>query len=346
MKKIGIITIQSLNFGNRLQNYALQKVLEQLNADVYTVKRKYGTKNAIIVGISNVLKTMLGTRIGLFKRFDRKYIRFGKYYAYPNSIQKGLESEYDILVTGSDQVWNPHFTTLVGSTDLLDFETKSKKASYAASFGISELPNEFIDRFTHAFEGYESISVREQDGVEIVNGLVQKKPTLVLDPTLLLGANEWRKIARKPKNMPTGEYTVVCFLGKDVETSKEAAISECCKESDNVYDILCKDKKGRLPRIGPSEFLWIIDNAKLVLTNSFHTTVFSILFRVPVRTYPRDGIDMSSRIVGLANTVGVENMFSANGVLELDKDVPYTEMDQCLATEKQRSIEYLKGLIE
>ena len=129
MKKVAIMTIQSINIGNRLQNYALQEVIKKLGYDVYTIRRKkhkWPSVKTVLEEMKDFFRTLIGTRKGLYIRFDKMRIRFGREYALVNETAFGLADTYDFFVAGSDQVWNPYYGHLVGSSDLLLFARDRK----------------------------------------------------------------------------------------------------------------------------------------------------------------------------------------------------------------------------
>lgn len=328
--KVGIVTIQSMNYGNRLQNYALQETINSLGYEVETIQR-----SVPLNGFKNLKRKMkatamhvLGTKGYCFHSFD-KHIKFSRYYALSDDAQEGLSDEFDFFVTGSDQVWNPYYS-FVGKTDLLCFARHEQKISFGASFGVDHLPKEKQLIFKNALVDFSSISVREAEGARIIKELTGRDATVVLDPTLLLDNKKWETVSRKPNFLPEGEYTLVYALGAK-NKSFELEV-----KGENVFDIR-KIIRGREIAVGPAEFLYLINHAKRVLTDSFHATVFSAIFCRPCMTFKRPGIDMSSRIASFAKSVGLENQFDENGTFimdRIDKNV--------LEDNKEKSIEFIK----
>lgn len=344
-KKVGIMTINSLNFGNRLQNYALQTIVDRCGCEAYTIRREYSNQpKSIRKQLSYFFRRIIGTRAGLFIRFNNSFINFGEKYATSDGIQKGIEDEYDVYVAGSDQIWNPFFKGLTGTSDLLMFDTKGKKVAYAASFGVDNLPDEKKEVYAKALLDFNSISVREEAGLHIIKELIGIEAELVLDPTLLLDTNEWQEIMKRPRIVPQKDYVVVYFLGDNSKQDKLRETIQIIESEQELvcYDILKKNKRGCKPAVGPSEFLWLIKNAKMVLTDSFHATVFSIIFHIPVQTYKRSGIDMNSRIVNLAEMLGLNKCFNENGTLVLNDNSLYEIIDEKLFWAKRKSIDFLQ----
>lgn len=340
-KKIGIVTIQSLNFGNRLQNYALQEVLKTLGFDVYTLKRYNEVpplKKRLTSRLKVCLQYCIGSKIVKFKDFDKNIV-FSRYSLGANKFPAGIFKEFDYFVTGSDQVWNPHFES-VGRCDLLCFATENQRVSYAASFGITNFPVEKIGNWGAELDKFKEISVREEAGKKIVESISHKKAQVVVDPTLLLNHTEWEKVEVKPDFMPKKPYCLVYALKEKNEAFKKR-LAELSKDYVLV-DILQKNKFGVSPKLGPGEFIYLIHHAEYILTDSFHATVFSIIFGKKVCTYSRTGIDMSSRIKTLSKVVGLQGNFDKDNTFYVEPSKDSEVIQENLLHERERSIAFLK----
>lgn len=344
MKKVAIMTINSINFGNRLQNYALQKIVSELGFQVETIKRlnhDLWINHGVNEKVKDLLRIIIGTRKGLYLRFEKKYIKYSKYYALPNKVDNKLEREFDYFISGSDQVWNPYYEHIVGESDLLLFTSRNKKISYAASFGTDRIPDEKKELYQEALGDFKVISVRENAGAEIVRNLIKGEVEVVLDPTLLLSSDQWRKLRRKPKYVPNGKYALVYILGEQSVECTQYINELKEKYGFRIYDILAKNEYGKEPAIGPSEFLYLIEYAEIVISDSFHATVFSILFHKKVRTYNRKGINMSCRIVTLAERLMIEHCLNNEGIFFADCNIDFKAIDELLEFERKKSIDFL-----
>ena len=140
--------------------------------------------------------------------------------------------------------------------DLLEFTVPEKRISFSASFGISNLPEQYSEKLKKALKDYKSISVREDAGKKIIEDVVGRKDVEVLvDPTMLLTADEWDKVAKKPEQLKTDRYILNYFLGKLSEKRKEE-IDRIAKENNcEVINIL--DQNSPFYCTGPSEFLYL-----------------------------------------------------------------------------------------
>ncbi len=349
MKKVAIMTIQSINIGNRLQNYALQEVIKKLGYDVYTIRRKkhkWPSVKTVLEEMKDFFRTLIGTRKGLYIRFDKMRIRFGRQYALVNETTSGLADTYDFFVAGSDQVWNPYYGHLVGSSDLLLFARERQKVSYAASFGVDEIPAEKKEIYSEALRNFKEISVREEAGARIVKNLIGREAAIVLDPTLLLDISQYKKIQKRPRDIPGRKYILVYLLGGKSKIFTEYMKKNKEHDGYELYDILQWTTSGRQLPVGPAEFIYLVNNSEMVLTDSFHATVFAVIFHKPVKTFPREGIDISSRIVTLAALLGLKTNFTEDEIFYINKDEDYKLIDKHLGEEKKKSIGFLKRALE
>lgn len=330
MEKIAIATIVSQNYGNRLQNYALQSVLQNLGYNVTTLKRqgldwsyKYKLKNYL----HYIWKTNNTTQ---FFRFN-KLINWSK-DVYTTNLD-GLNDKFDFFIAGSDQVWNPIYSFTGTDLDFLTFTETKKRIAYAASFGVSKLPTERINDYKNKLKGFEKKSVREEAGAVIIKELTGKQVPVVLDPTMLLTADQWKKIEKRPPNMPKEEYTLV-YSVESMSTNLKKLVEE---EKKKGLVLNVKKLNEKESAVGPAEFLYLIDHANKMLTDSFHGAVFSILFHTPFIICNRDGINMNSRIETLLNT------FELNGKITEDA---FLNADKLLKIKRKESIQFLKEAIK
>lgn len=369
--KIGIITLNGyFNYGNRLQNYALQETLKSFGYEVETVlvddRRLDMSTSEVIAKKLNILKeeSLSGTfriiskklkdrlnqeaiakRTKLFKDFTNRYISESKYKVTQKGLDEKYERTYSFFVAGSDQIWNPKYVNLP-EIYFLTFTEKKKRIAYAASFGISNIPSEFKGRYVEYLNGMSYISLREGDGAKIVEELTGNKVPVLLDPSLLLNKQQWLDISKKPDNIADnmkGKYLLTYFVeGMDKKTEKEIK-----KTADrlnlpiiNMGDI--NDKEGYIS--GPSQFIWYINNCSVLCTDSFHGTAFSILLQTPFIVYKRAGANsIYSRIDTLLdkfdlNSRKIENIKEDKDLLKVD----FTHTVEILKNERKKAEEYLK----
>lgn len=356
MNKIGIITIYDKNnYGNRLQNYAVQEALLKTGYNVETIKndkylnkcvdnKLYKYQKVLIFQFKKLKRILLrNRRKKSFYDFD-KNIKFSK--KYYNNINQKILMKYNYFVIGSDQVWNPTFGRL-SEFDLACFNQTSKKISFSASFGLSELPEQYKGKTAKALKSFKSISVREEAGKKIVEELTGRKDVQVLvDPTMLLTAEEWDKVSKKPKQLKTDKYILNYFLGELSETRKKE-IDRIAKENNcKVINIL--DKNSPFYQTGPSEFLYLEKNAFLICTDSFHSSVFAILYNRPFIVFDREDslASMNSRIETLINKFKLKNRKFTGKITEENLKHDYTEAYEILEKERKKSDDFLRKALE
>lgn len=345
MKRIAIVTIESNNFGNRLQNLALQEVLELLGCSVNTIIRynEMHDPGCVSKRIRRFIQTLAQTKIAKFRAFNKK-IKWSKFSATADRISQDVVNYYDLFIAGSDQVWNPYYDFAGGKCDFLAFAKAEQKVSYAASFGVNEIPLDRRKEYAEYLQNFRAISVREYRGVEIVNELTGRTVDVVLDPTLLLDSEIWKRYERKSRCCPKAKYIFVYALGEKNERFLNKM--EYLKEKYIVFDVRRIQKDGRELPVGPAEFLYLIRNAEMVLTDSFHATAFSLLFHKKFITYNRSGLNMGSRIQSLSKAAGINKYLNEFGDLVCEREVNYKEVDKRLEQERIRSIEFLRKAIE
>ena len=342
MKKVALITIESLNFGNRLQNYALQQVLKLENFEDETLHRNTKVTGAKAC-IKRVIQDILQTKAAKFRQFD-SHINFSNITIGRDHWTDGLSNQFNYFVVGSDQVWNPHYDFVAGKCDFLAFAKNEQKISYAASFGVNEIPSERKEEYAKHLETFKAISVRENQGAKIVKDLTDKEVIVALDPTLLLDENDWKKLEKQSNCCPKHQYVFVYALGDKSDRFK--AKIEQLREKYEIFDVRAVKKNGRELAVGPSEFLYLLRNAELVLTDSFHATVFSIIFHKKFITFNRSGVNMNSRIESLAELVDAKEQLNECGDFDCEIEIDYMYVDAKLKEERSKSIKFLKSAMD
>lgn len=358
--KNAIITITDRNnYGNRLQNYALQRVLEKYGESCSLVEdiqlSAYGkVKRKIRKFVSFKLPNFASkrnpdyVRRTYFEKFSDAYINESKYMLKNGKIFEDINDSYDYFFVGSDQVWNPTFESIANNIDkyLLKFVNPKKRIAYAASFGVSELTKKWKLRFAKELLKFKAISVREEAGAKIVKELTGRDAEILIDPTMILEADTWRQVAQKAPNKKSKKtpYILKYFLGDQTEKRKAYIQSIADKNSLEVYELLDVNYP-ELYAVGPDGFLDLIDHAALICTDSFHAVAFSILFGKPFLVMNRtqeNAINMSSRITTLLNKLHLERKMP--GIIEENEifECNYSKAYQVLQKERKRAYAFLK----
>lgn len=350
--KIGISTIcDNGNVGNRLQAYAMYYFLSNNNyeceqirnnsIDEYTFKNK--VKKDIKICLYKIFKLSKWTREDHFRLFN-KNIRFSKYFINKNGDNERLNQKFTHFIVGSDQVWNPEFAGF--DFYFLDYVTDpKKKIAYAASIGTTDLSDEYKEKMKKYLKDFKSISVREDEANKLLTDLLHRNDIkTVIDPTMLLTSQEWERLEKRPKALDSDRYILLYFLGnlsdRRYNQIKEVAENESCK----IVNIL--DEQSPLYSCGPAEFLYLEHHAKYVFTDSFHSSVFSVLFYTPFVIYNREDKELSSmnsRIDTLINTLKLENRwYNEKEITKENLEADYTEAYKILDLKRKESLEFLK----
>lgn len=373
MSKIGIITLNGyFNYGNRLQNYALQETLKSFGYDVETIlvdKTRKKTNNSIesylskikeksikeiyLLVLNKVQNNLNKTRIQLklqreqiFKEFSQKYISETDFSISDSNIPQDLSDRYDFFVTGSDQVWNPYYTN--GSpVEFLTFAEKEKRISYAASFGISEIPAQYKKNYSKWLSEIPFLSVREEEGAKIVKNLTGREANVHVDPTMLLTKEEWLSISKIPSNKPMKPYLLTYFLGK-IPKERMNGIKQFAKRN-NLEVVHLAQIRDKIPFLtGPDEFIDYINSSSVFFTDSFHGAVFSILLNKPFIVFNRLGNtpSMSSRLETLLKKFNLSDRFVEN--IELNSrifEIDYSHTISILEEERKKALTYLENAL-
>lgn len=355
MKSVGILTINDYNnYGNRLQNYAVQEAIRHCGCKAETIQNKKGYYNGnhkvlLKNNIKNFIKKYSNKpnhkRSSSFLEFN-KNIDMSSIMIDLKHIDMMLSKKYDYFITGSDQVWNPKFERLT-DIDLLSFANDNQKISFSASFGISALPEDKKEYTKQNLQTFKAISVRENAGKKIVEELTDRTDVEVLvDPTMLLSAEEWDKISKKPKNLKNNKYILNYFLGELPESWRKE-INRVAKENNcEVINIL--NPNDPFYQTGPSEFLYLEKNAFLVCTDSFHSSVFSIIYDTPFIIFERQDklVSMNSRIDTLLSKFNLQNRRFNEKITEDLLRCNYKDAKRTLEKEKEKSFNFLRRALD
>lgn len=370
--KVAIITItDGCNYGNRLQNYALQTALEKSGAKVETFKRK-NYHDAIGLKLKIICKTFIKIIVGKdmdaakrnrkrnFREFNSRYIHFSKYTLQKNRAPKHLATYYNAFFVGSDQVWNPSFRLIREDMDnyFASFAPKDKKFSYAASFGISEIPDQYTDYYCEKLSSFCRISVREDHGVGIVRSLSGKTAESVCDPTLLLDTAQWDAIMEKPSWVTQSRYVVTYFLGEISEDIHQSIKTYTKQQNLKVISLQSEFIKGRditdrnSFAASPQQFLWLIAHSECVLTDSFHACVFSILYRRPFQVFSRKAFEennkMGSRLESLLSKFELQNRMCEGELIKnlLTEPLDDDTIERVLSMEQEKGYSFIQECLE
>lgn len=347
MKKILIHTINDdNNFGNRLQNFALQHVLN-LREDAVAVTHQYDELNYYghINELRNALpgklliallrtKSMPFKQAWMWRERSDVFRKFTKQYV-PKNPTKQSNLEADLFVIGSDQIWNPEFRNDLES-DFLPLVPSYKKLAYAASIGSNpfELNGSDYTIFENNAGNISNISMRETDAARFLSSITNKQVATVLDPTFLVDKKVWADLAEESAFKIRKPFILTYFLG-ELSNEKRNYIEKVAKlNSAEILEINNPDKD-YFGKIGPLEFLYLFKNCIMAFTDSFHATVFSIINEKPFEVFSRVDSsivkNMNSRLSTLLETFELNDAWKVSSFDEVSiQEIDYNRVNSIL----------------
>jgi len=372
--KIGLITFHyAHHYGAQLQAYALQKAVEKLGheCEIIDYVRPDTVEGSSLfrrgIGPGAILANT-HTLLHL-SSFRRRHERFNSFVNAHMKLSRRRYNSlgdlmadppvYDCYLCGSDQIWNPLIFTPKGLDPafFMPFAGEKKRVAYGPSFGISAIPEPYVNSLREYLSGFSTLSVRESSGSRIIRELTGRDAEVVLDPTMLLEQNDWLEVCCEERR--STPY-ILCYFVSDPAPYTET-IQRLSKALDLPVVILCGSRKpipGAIQRIydaGPKEFLGLIRDSAFVCTNSFHGMVFSILFRKAFYCFesrrPNPEQSVNSRLHTLLNKLGLaDRLLTGNeahdGINASGSAIDYRRVMENLGREREKSLDYLKNALE
>ena len=363
MKKIAIVTITDyLNIGNRLQNLAVQNILEErYNCKIesiqnfgrnqgceYNCSKGYFTKKKLRLKIL----IMLGRLFSQFKKYYKfakfnKHINISKWYFCKDTDYKKLDKSFDYFVVGSDQVWNPAFCLEGFYNNFLMFTDTNKKITFSPSIGVDDIPKENEEEFKNYINTFDSVFLREKTSVELVKKYKSENVFSSIDPTLFISKDCWEKYEAK-KEVSKEKYVLTYFLGEIGEIEKYE-IYLFAKEKNLKVVNIDNSKRFSTQSMSPDEFLRAVKDAEYIFTDSFHGSVFSFIYRKKFIIYNRKSlVDMNSRIKSLVEVLSIQNLMKSNlkNLNDIDDiEIDYTIGQAEIERQKQNYFNYLDKIL-
>lgn len=367
-RKIGILTFhKSINYGSVLQTWAFQEVLQRFNSDVhvidyepivynqmYGIFKKVSSRDDFIYNIKIMpIAYFIKRQINLFTQFQEKELSLTDHAYYSVEDLKKDSKNFDIMICGSDQIWNVHARDC-DDIFFLPFAFQGKKIAYAVSVNNTDFTEERCDdRLRENIRGFSAISCREKSGSEKISRFVdQKNIFTALDPTLLLAKGQYDEICspRIIKHAYIFLYNV--WDGGDA-LSIAKMISTVYKK--NVYTMLTKKRVKSILRIeqngvhvlkmhsAPGDFLSLIKYSDFVVSDSFHGTAFSLIYEkqfvsVNQREKMDDNTSMRNdeRLVNLLELLDLKSRLVS--IVDKDKLADLNPIDYTVITPKRIKI--------
>ena len=361
-KKIAIVSwIGTGNFGTSLQSYALHEKLRQLGYHVCILQKityKQWMLNFLKRIVEGKSKKNSTSSKGLYKlrRFNKE--KYNVFRLYTFFHYRYLLKHISVFITGSDQVWNTMHN--YDSFYFLSFARKCKRIAYAPSIGTTQVNPMFQDAVRNHLLKYQHIGVREQSAVSVLSKLTGRKDIVqVMDPTFLLDAEDWRFLAGEAEiELQLPKQYILCYLiGNNDNYLFQLEVVKEKLGIDNIIIIPSLENplftmNGAVvySNAGPKEFVYLIDNATYICTDSFHATAISINlckdFIEFIRFKDNEKNSQNSRIYDLLQHYGLMNRIYGFPKNDLYRSIKYEEIKKEVKYERKYCITYLKNSIK
>lgn len=363
MKKVGIITYHfAKNYGAVLQCYALQFYLTKKGYDVEVfdyVSERQRLNNGILKhgqGIKSLIANIcLFPFIFFIKRKNDKFLNFCKtrMYLSPRLTTKEQLKQYinkkgfDYIISGSDQVINPTIADF-DLTFLYPFQVDAKKITYAASTGNAS--KEDIQKISRYLNDFYEVSIREHKDIEKFDYNLTKRIRIVCDPVVLLDVRAWEKMINKSSSK---KYLVCYFLHKDILDAEYRASQEIAKKKGLEFKMINARfnkkslLKGTLLDVGPMDFINLIANADYICTDSFHGTLFSLIFHKRFTCFDTKANSIDNRRKDLLECVCAEQAYQyVEEKIKIVEFIDYSTVEKKIEKMRKKAFEYLEIINE
>ena len=378
--KIGILT-QPLyeNYGGLLQCFALQTILKRLGHEPWIIRRDVYRKEftwleRVFFNVKQVIKVFLGKKfVNLLSQKKVSYVKKNTKYFISECINPKTEiitttehlknyhltNKFDAYIVGSDQVWRPIYSPCITNYFLDFFPTNDnnvKRLAYAASFGIDdwEFSEEETKTCRDLLQKFDAISVREDSAVLLCDKYLNRADAVhVLDPTMLLDKEDYIRLVEK-ENEPKSPGNLFCYI-LDEDEKKNEIIEVIAKKTSAIpftqmpkCKISYENLKDRLEDcVYPTVTAWLraFMDAEMVVTDSFHGCVFSIIFNKPFIVYGNKGRGMA-RFHSLLSIFGLENRLITNSedaLLVINEPINWEAVNTKKKEWQEKSYNFLKN---
>lgn len=348
------------NYGTRLQNFALCQTISKLGAEpvtIYIKSKKEFFKNIIknlgahLPSVTKKQKLWVNDykKEQAFKKFNDKLNL--KKINYSDLCK--IDFSDSIAIAGSDQIWSPtHLVKNAKDINLyfLKFAPQAVRYAYAPSFGVDKIPENLKEMYIANLENFNKITIRENAGEQIITDLISKKVAIMPDPVFLLSKVEWQNEIKDLSLKECSEdYIFTYFLGNRDDDLWKKIEKYARKNNYKIISIAGNDynKNNIIP--SPDEFVYLIDNAKAVFTDSFHASAFSIIMETPFLVFKRNDVKQFSRIETLLNKYACEkSMINDINKLNDNDFIPYVNLKikNILESERKKGLKFLEEIIK
>lgn len=370
MKNIGLTTLyESENYGTCLQAYALTRIIKELGYGCNIIKfnRCFASENRSKIDVlrsvgirktADILlsKDTINRQKQKFSDFRKMYLPLAGQQYHSVSDVYGLQESYDGFVTGSDMVWSWESEAFLDYY-FLKFAPEGKRIAYAPSFGNTEFTEDMKAYYRNSIAGIDYCSCRESGGAAFAADITGKECKVVLDPTMLISADDWKK-QFSLKERRTGEKTALFYMFGDTPEDIKKQVKYLLGKNGVIRYIPGKFSEYRYEgkrdgdAYGPIEFLQSFSQADFILTNTFHGLVFSLIFEKPFVLFHREKKEHwavhEERMSSLLNQVGLNERYILTDTLIGSEfmQLNYESIRLIIEGYRKSSIEYLSEALK
>lgn len=353
MKKINTATVTWIswnNYGSLLQAFALQQILSKLGvrnkilSDSRYAIPKLTLRQRIVKLKNIILKKNINPSERMFREFRERYLRIDETASYSR-----LNKRYDIFLCGSDQIWSPYLK--YEPFYYLHYFSK-KKIAYAPSIGTCNFSEDYVNTILDDLRKFAHLSARESKSASKLSFMSGLPIAEVLDPTLLLEPSEWQKLLVPLDD--TQRY-ILCYFLTPNQWYMDYVLKFATKHNLPVKIFNTHERYSDYAETvpaGPKEFLSYVNSAKIIFTDSYHASIFSVLFRKKFFVFKRfedDGdLDQNERIYNLFNHIGLQPYFVGKkdiSRIECLPEIDFCRVEKKLSELRSKSIQFLNNAI-
>ena len=361
--KVGIVTWHhNPNYGGILQAYALQEVVKSFGYEVEFINYRpelRGIKSKTIRMIKDLYISFFHSKLYKGRKLQYKFIDenldVGETFFVYEDLCSVADDLYDVGICGSDQIWSNN-QGFVDPYYYLDFLSEHKRISYAPSIGYNRIDKKLEKDFIKKVKEIRFLSIREEKGADIIEDLAGLKAEVVLDPTFLFRKNDWlTKLENIKDIIPKEDYLLLYLLGNNRNKINYAKkLSEILGVRLIAIETKDTDLSGVNTVYGdPLDFVNLINNAKYVLTDSFHGLALSINLEKEFGVFKRfddeEKISQNSRIYNILNKFNLHHRLveeNDDPGTFLEQSVDYSYVNSILEDERKKSLFFLSEAIK
>ncbi|MBR3355499.1 MAG: polysaccharide pyruvyl transferase family protein [Oscillospiraceae bacterium] len=366
MKRAGIITYHfAVNYGAILQCYALNRAINNLNIDCrvinYVSEKQQNNNSLYRRGKNNIIKNIVlipfhklrKQRAERIQQFSKEYLNLTYKVNSIEQLEDQVANEgFNYLISGSDQVWNPHIEDFEPAF-FYPFESKAKKIGYAVSVGKAQ--EQDLMPYADWIRQFSNITVREESSEKLIGKLAGHDVSSIVDPVFLISKAEWTELINKSDySAKADEQILVCYFVRTVQLDKKIEAAQSIADELHLKLVIISPRitkynftKTVVSNAGPLEFLLYFNLASYVCTDSFHGTVFSALLNKQFSTFERKEDKRDGRKIDILKKLHLENRIQyLDEALEIGNIIDYETINPLIDEIRADALENLRAMLD